>query len=98
MDAHETVIAARFNGPPGSGNGGYACGILGSLIGGTAEVTLRKPPALDKPMIVREGARGLSLFDGDTVVANGRPATLEMQIPPAPSEHELLAAQAGFME
>jgi hypothetical protein len=98
MDAHETVIAARFNGPPGSGNGGYTCGILGSLIGDTAEVTLRKPPTLDKTMTVREGARGLSLFDGETVVANGRAGTLEMEIPPVPSEQQLLDAQAGFLE
>lgn len=98
MDAQETVIAARFNGPPGSANGGYACGILGGLIDGTAEVTLRKPPALETPMTVRKGARGLSLFDGETVIADARAATLELDIPPLPTDQELLDAQTGFME
>lgn len=98
MNAHETVVAARFNGPPDSGNGGYTCGILARLIGDTAEVTLRRPPTLDKPMTVREGARGLSLFDGETVVANARPSTLELKIPPPPSDAEIADAQAGFME
>lgn len=97
MSEHETVIASRFNGPPGSGNGGYACGILANLLGDTAEVTLRQPPTLDKVMTVREGARGLTLYDGETVVANARPGTLDMEIPPAPSEQQVLAAQAGFL-
>jgi hypothetical protein len=40
------VIPARFNGPPGSANGGYACGVLAAHVDGVAEVTLRAPPPL----------------------------------------------------
>ena len=48
------IIAARFNGPPGTGNGGYSAGLfsaLGTPSGEAAvEVTLRTPPPLDVPL------------------------------------------------
>jgi hypothetical protein len=98
MPGHKTVVAARFNGPPTSGNGGYTCGILASLIGDTAEVTLRKPPTLDKEMVVRTSARGLALFDGETIVADGRPGELDIEIPLPPTDEQIIEAEAGFME
>lgn len=54
MDA--LVIDARFNGPVGSGNGGYTAGLVASRLaappGHTAQVTLRVPPPLDTPLRV----------------------------------------------
>jgi hypothetical protein len=51
----EMVIAARFNGPPGTGNGGYSAGTFASLVGtGIPEVTLVKPPPLDVPLAADE--------------------------------------------
>jgi hypothetical protein len=49
------LIAARFNGPPGSGNGGWSAGVFavaaGARVGGPpVEVTLRVPPPLDTPL------------------------------------------------
>lgn len=43
------VVAARFCGPTGSGNGGYVAGRLGAFVDtdGPVEVTLREPPPLD---------------------------------------------------
>jgi hypothetical protein len=56
------VLAARFNGPPGSANGGYACGMAaGALTIGPAEVVLRRPPPLDVPLEVVETAEGIEL-------------------------------------
>jgi len=50
----EVIIAAGFNGPPGTGNGGYSAGLfsaLGAPSGDTVvEVTLRRPPPLDVPL------------------------------------------------
>ena len=47
----EMLIGARFNGPPGTGNGGYSAGTFASLVdGGIPEVTLVKPPPLDVPL------------------------------------------------
>jgi hypothetical protein len=37
------VVAARFCGPPGSANGGYACGLIAGCLDGQAEITLRRP-------------------------------------------------------
>ena len=41
------IIPARFNGPPGSANGGYACGLVSEALGGGFEVTLLLPPPLE---------------------------------------------------
>ena len=37
------VIAPRFCGPPGSGNGGYVCGLIAGRLDGQGEITLRRP-------------------------------------------------------
>ena len=49
---NQITIAKRFCGPPRSGNGGYVCGSLAAFVEGTAEVTLRRPPPLDRPLFV----------------------------------------------
>ncbi len=77
------IIARRFRGPPDSGNGGYSCGVIGVQLGGTAEVTLRVPPPLERELrVVREGA-GARLLEGETLVAEAAPASLDIE-PPAP--------------
>jgi hypothetical protein len=43
------VVAPRFCGPPGSANGGYACGLIAAYLDGQAEITLRRPPPLATP-------------------------------------------------
>lgn len=73
------VIDRRFCGPPNSGNGGYVCGRLARHISGGAEVTLRAPPPLDKQLeIVARDEGQFELHDGATVVATGRPASIEL--------------------
>ena len=51
------TIPSRFNGPPGSANGGYTCGVVAALIGTEeASVSLRLPPPVDRPLsVVRDG-------------------------------------------
>ena len=46
------VLDPRFNGPPSTANGGYACGAIGELVDGPAEVTLLSPPPLGVPLDV----------------------------------------------
>jgi len=73
------IIDKRYCGPPNSANGGYVCGRLARHIPGGAEVTLRAPPPLDKQLDVIATDDGLwELRDGATVVATGRPASLEL--------------------
>ncbi|MDI2132824.1 hypothetical protein [Yinghuangia seranimata] len=74
-------IASRFNGPPGSGNGGYVGGLLAQHLeagsGGIAgvTVTLRQPPPLERALkVVDEGAGTFRLYDGDLLVAEAAPA------------------------
>lgn len=63
------TIPAGYNGPDGTGNGGYTAGLLAArltCVGGPAvQVTLRTPPPLDRPLTVEGGpADGtLSLTD-----------------------------------
>jgi hypothetical protein len=74
--AGRVLIPCRFNGPPASANGGYACGLVARHIGrGPAEVSLRSPPPLDTALELQRGADGeVSLFHRDVLVAEGRPA------------------------
>jgi hypothetical protein len=73
------IIDKRYCGPPNSGNGGYVCGRLARHIAGAAEVTLRAPPPLDKPLdVVATEDGSWELRDGATVVATGRAAHLEL--------------------
>lgn len=87
------TISARFNGPPGSGNGGYVCGRLALYIDGPAEVSLRAPPPLDAPLHVRREDGRVSLYHGATLVAEARPAPgFALAAPAAPSLAEAKAA------
>lgn len=91
------IIPARFNGPPGSGNGGYCAGVFSRLIEGDAEVTLRSPPPLETPLTVTE-RNGLALVhDGDTLVAQVGSAAFELDIPTAPSIKQAEEAREGYL-
>lgn len=75
------VIDERFCGPPGSGNGGYACALTAQFIQGPAEVTLRKPPPLGKALTVVVEEQSSSMLDGDVLVATAKPTSVDVEIP-----------------
>ncbi|MGH3039650.1 MAG: hypothetical protein ACRDLZ_09670, partial [Gaiellaceae bacterium] len=76
------IVPGRFNGPPDSANGGYACGLVAAILGGVAEVTLRRPPPLDRELdVVREDGR-VEIRDGEALVAEAAPVTLDVNVPP----------------
>ncbi|MDQ6822577.1 MAG: hypothetical protein M3076_19960 [Actinomycetota bacterium] len=82
----EIMIAARFNGPPTSGNGGYACGLVSAAIGPSALVRLSLPPPLDVQLTRHRDADGsVRLMQGDATVAAGRPASPAVDIPATPT-------------
>jgi hypothetical protein len=93
------TIPARFNGPPGSANGGYTCGRVAQLVGTeTVEVSLRTPPPLERPLdVVRDGKR-VELRDGDTLVAEGGPGELLLEVPDAVPRGEVAAAEEAGRE
>ncbi|HET7855054.1 MAG TPA: hypothetical protein VFL41_01210 [Gaiellaceae bacterium] len=92
----ELVIEPRFNGPAESANGGYTCGLVAGFLGGRAEVTLRRPPPLGRPLVVeREGGR-VVVRDGEAVVAEAVPAEVELDIPEPPSYEDAVRASARY--
>jgi hypothetical protein len=88
------LIDKRYCGPPNSGNGGYVCGRLARHIPGAAEVTLRAPPPLDKPLdaVAMDGGTW-ELRDGARVVATGRTASVELARLETASFEEACAAE-----
>jgi len=78
------TIPSRFNGPPGSANGGYTSGAIARELGWTAaEVSLRAPPPLAVELELREADEGTyELLHGDTTVAVARRLdALDMEVP-----------------
>ena len=96
----ELRIARRYRGPLDSANGGYACGLLAETLGGAAEVTLRLPPPLERPLVVHEVPGGVELRDGDRLVAEARRADPALEVPAAPSFDDVgrlaTSASAGW--
>ena len=86
------VIERRFHGPPESGHGGYTCGLLARETEGAAQVSLRSPAPLERPLTLERDDERLLLRDGGTIVADAQPTTLELDPPP---HVELADAQAA---
>jgi hypothetical protein len=92
------TIPAGFNGPRGSGNGGYAAGALAAFVGEPAEVSLRSPVPLDRELeVVRDADGSVRALDGETLVCEGRGLDgLELEIPEPVSVNEARRAMTGY--
>ena len=96
MTSGETVtIDRRYRGPLRSANGGYACGLLGSRVGAGAQVTLRLPPPLERPLMIRRDGERLVLEDGDLLVAEAVAGDPALQPPSPPDPASAAAAAEG---
>ena len=94
-DTADTLyVDARHNGPRTSGNGGWVAGALARRLGApVVSVALRAPIPLGRPLPLRLQADGsLALCDGDTVVADAAPASLDLPVPAAPADDVAEAA------
>ena len=91
-------IPRRFNGPLESGNGGYSAGVVAGFVAGVAEVSLRAPVPLDRPLEVVRGEDGAArMLDGDTLVAEGTPVPgLDIEVPDPVSPDEAHRATAQY--
>jgi hypothetical protein len=91
------TVASRFNGPDGSGNGGYVAGLLAAHVPAeTVQVTLREPPPLEVALYVARGegpetGRVVASFGG-AVIAAGESGTLVTD--PVPPVDFATAAEA----
>lgn len=98
------TIPTWANGPDDSGNGGWSAGLLAEqLDADTAlagvSVSLRLPPPIGRPLQVAAADDGLTLLDGERIVATAHPAIVELD---APDEVRAIdadiahAARSGF--
>lgn len=90
-------IESRFNGPHGSGNGGYSAGMVANLLGGEAEVSLRRPIPLDTELeVARNGNGELRVLAGEDLVIEGQPAEVEVEPPATVSPDEARLASRHY--
>ena len=94
-DVETVTIDRRYRGPLRSANGGYACGLLGSRVGPGAEVTLRLPPPLERPLTIRRDGERLLLEDGDLLVAEAIAGDPGVEPPEPPDPAAAAAAAEG---
>ena len=92
----EVTIASRFNGPPDSGHGGYVSGLVAGLVGGPARVRLHRPPPLGRRLLARRDGEGVTVFDGDAVVATGAADRVELAVPAPVAFAEAELAARGY--
>lgn len=91
------TVAHRFRGPADSANGGYVCGLIAGYLDGRSTVTLRRPPPLATPMTVDpDGAGGIRLRHGSTLVAEAAPAR-DGGPPPVPDAVSLAVSLAASL-
>ena len=77
--ARRVIIDSRYNGPPGTGNGGYSAGAFALASGRSddaVEVTLRLPPPLGVAMRAEPDGDRVGFWEGDRLVAQVGPGTL----------------------
>jgi hypothetical protein len=96
------TIASRFQGPPGSGNGGYVCGLAAATLRADLKVRLVAPPPLGTPLSLEPAGAGEWLLSAAAgPVAQCIAARLELEVPPAPGYVQAVWASqhyAGFRE
>jgi hypothetical protein len=90
------VLERRFNGPPETANGGYACGVVARHVDGPATVSLRRPVPLDTPLRLERHDDGhVTVHDGATLIAEADPELpLDFEPPYRPSLEEAREAAA----
>lgn len=95
LHSREVVISSRYQGPPDSANGGYACGVIGCSVHGVARVRLNVPPPLDTPMTIRQKDRSAAeLLLGSTTVGRAVRTDDEWQVPgPVEYDHAVGASR-----
>jgi len=90
-------IARRFNGPPESGNGGYACGAVAVGTGADVRVRLHRPPPLDLDLSLEaQGDGRWQLLDGSTVIASATSARLDLAVPAPPTYAQAVWASQHY--
>jgi hypothetical protein len=90
-------VARRFQGPPTSGNGGYAAGLIANAIGESVTVRLHQPIPLERPLEVGgEDSDRWEVRSSDQLIATARRSTVTTEVPSAPSYADALEASKYY--
>ena len=96
------TIDRRFRGPPGSGNGGYVCGLVATTLQADLNVRLMAPPPLQTPLeLTPQGEGEWLLSSAAGPVARGAAGRLELEVPGPPQYVQAVWASQhypGFRE
>src|SRR5687767_8583360 len=97
-EGHPTVIDPRFAGMPDIAHGGYTSGLLAGALGAhTAYFRLKRPIRPGRRLELRRAAGELvELHEGGHLLAEARPAELDLDVPAPVSLADAEAASAGF--
>ena len=90
------IVPGRYNGPPESANGGYACGLVAGLLGGVVEVTLRLPPPLDRELEVVRTTGASRSATARLLSPRRRPVELDVDVPAPVSVEEAADASTRY--
>ncbi len=93
-------IDPKFNGPDGSGNGGYCAGRFAQAFApdslAAIQVRLCSPPPLGQPMTLSRQEGAASVWHGDTEVARLALNPLALELPHPCSMEQAEAASRGY--
>lgn len=98
------IIGAQFNGPDGSGNGGYSAAVFAAAVPEhvPVEVTLRRPPPLEVPLTVTPCPDGADIGgrDGELIAQVRRVAPFDATVAPVSWEEAVEASRdyPGFTD
>lgn len=94
--ATTVTIDARYAGPPSMGHGGYMAGLFADRWPGAFRVTLRRPTPLDVPLQLDQSEPDRStLTQGENLIAEAEPTTLDIDVPDPVSVDAARAAEAA---
>lgn len=97
------LIAQRFNGPPGSGHGGLACGLFATrateMMGGVEPnaVTLHRPAPLGVSLSVHRAGRRVQVWDGGLLVASVSRSDEHIRTIPFAPPDAIADAERGYV-
>lgn len=81
----EITIDATFNGPPASGNGGYAAGLLASYSAAPLVVRVLAPIPLGAPLTLSRAGDVTEALHGETRILTARRGAVTLTPPPPPT-------------
>jgi hypothetical protein len=97
-DGIQFSVASRFCGPPGSANGGYLCGLIGTALEESVSVRLNRPVPLEVMLdLLPTGSQEWQLQHQGQALAQVRAASLSLDVPPPPTYVEALDASLHFV-